>query len=252
MIDFTPIVRFALLLVRPGALVMTAPVFGGRYVTPTVKAGLTGVLALLLAPLVEVPTTFDPVGIVVLTVRELVVGLSLAFAVRLVVAAAELAGGLVGFSAGFSVAAIVDPQSGVRNNLIAALYGTLALFTFLAVDGHHIVLRSLVESYQVLPIGPGGIADTIPDLMTRVLGVIFLVGTRLAAPVVVVLLLLELSLGLMARAAPALNLMVVGFPLRVTVGLLAISAAIGAAPAVMAALIEPAMDLATQLALAFG
>jgi flagellar biosynthetic protein FliR len=252
MIDFTAIVRFALLLVRPGALVMTALVFGGRYVPPMVKVGLTGMLALLLAPLVEVPTTFDPIGIVVLMLRELVVGLSLAFGVRMIVAAAEMAGGLIGFQAGFSVAAIVDPQSGVRNNVVSALYGTLALFTFLAVDGHHILLRALAESYQVLPLGPGGIAETIPDLVTRVIGIIFLIGTRLAAPVVVVLLMMELSLGLLARAAPALNLMVVGFPLRVMIGLLAISAAIGAAPAVVSGLIEPAMDLATQLALAFG
>ena len=252
MIDFTPIMRFALLLVRPGALVMSTPVFGGTYVTPMVKVGLTGVLALLLAPLVDVPTTFDAVALVVLMTRELVVGLSLAFAVRLVLGAAEMAGGLIGFQAGFSVAAVVDPQSGVRNNVIAALYASLALFIFFAVDAHHVVLRSLVQSYQVLPLGTGGIADTIPDLITRMLGVIFLVGTRLAAPVVVVLLMLELSLGLMARAAPALNLMVVGFPLRVLLGLVAIAAAIGTVPGVVTGLVEPVMELATQLALAFG
>ena len=252
MIDFTPIVRFALLLVRPGALIMTATVFGGTYVTPMVKVGLTGVIAILLAPLVDVPTTFDPVGIVVLMARELVVGLSLAFAVRLVLAAVEMAGGLIGFQAGFSVASVVDPQSGVRNNVIAALYGSLALFIFFVVDGHHSVLRSLAQSYQVLPLGTGGIADTIPVLVTRMLGVIFLVGTRLAAPVVVVLLMLELSLGLMARLAPALNLMVVGFPMRVMLGLVAIAAAVGAVPAVVTGLIEPAMELATELALAFG
>lgn len=247
--DVVPFVRMGILMIRPGALVMTAPLFGGQTVPMQVRIGLTLLLALVLAPVVQLPETAP--SLTVLVARELVIGLSIALAIRIVVSAAELAGYLAGFQAGFSIAAIIDPQRGVRNNMIASLYGTLAVFTFFMIDGHHSVLRALADSYTVLPIGVGAIDQGLVAAVMGALGLIFRVGLQLAVPVVVALLVVELALGLIARTAPAMNLMVIGFPIRALAGLVALAVAVTVIPSLVRSALLPALEIATQTALAF-
>ena len=102
--------------------------------------------SLVLAPTVAVPMAGNDVSLALLVAREVVIGLSIAFAVRALIAAAELAGHLSGFQIGFSYAATIDPVSGVRNSVITSLYGLLAMLAFFAINGHHEVLRALVAS----------------------------------------------------------------------------------------------------------
>jgi flagellar biosynthetic protein FliR len=249
-VDFFSVERLGLVLVRPGMLVMAAPAFGGVYAPAVVKIGLTLLLGVTLAPLVALPAT--PAGLLpILVMREAAIGLALAMAVRVLVSGAELGGHLIGFQIGFSYSAIVDPQSGVRNNLIAALHGMTALIVFMALDGHHALIRTLAASYQALPVGTGHVDAALVGIITSMLGVIFDLGAHLAAPVVVALVLVELALGLIARSAPALNLMVVGFPIRLMTGLIALAAAIRVGPGLMTTVSEVAIDLGTRLALAF-
>jgi flagellar biosynthetic protein FliR len=151
--------------------------------------------------------------------REVALGFALALGIRVMVAGAELGGHLAGFQMGLSYGATVDPQSGVRNPLLAALYGNLALVTFLMIGGHHAFLRALHQSYVDLPVGAGGIDGSLPQTVADMLAVVFVLGARLAAPVVVVLVVSEIAMALMARAAPALNLMAVGAPVRLLIGL---------------------------------
>lgn len=251
MTDFTPVVQFGLLLVRTGMLVGTAPAFGGLYAPPFVKVGLTVALASLLLPLVAVPVTWTAPTLVLVVAREAAIGLALGMSVRVLLAGAELAGHLAGFQIGFGYAGIVDPQSGVRNTLLATLYATIALLTFLAINGHHVLLQALVESYQALPIGSGHVDASMPQIVMRLLGLMFTIGAQLAAPVVVVLLVVEVAMGLIARAAPAVNLMVIGFPVRVLVGLLILATAVQAIPAVVSRVATPAVELAVRAAFTF-
>ena len=102
MIDLTPVLRFGLLLVRPGMVVMTAPALGGIYVPPHVKIGLTGLIAFGLLPSVSVPPTGSDVSLTVMIARELAIGMSLALVTRALFVAAEFAGHLAGFQIGFS------------------------------------------------------------------------------------------------------------------------------------------------------
>jgi len=136
MLDTPAIVRFALLVVRPGMLVVAAPMFGASYVPVPVRVGLGVLLGVILAPLVTAPLVTEPVGILVTVTSEVVTGIALGMGVRVLIAAAELAGHMVGFQMGLSYAALVDPQSGVRNNMLAALYANLAMIVFLSIDGH--------------------------------------------------------------------------------------------------------------------
>jgi flagellar biosynthetic protein FliR len=250
-IDLSTVVRFALLLVRPGMVVMIAPMLGGTYAPTRVKVGLTVLLAAALAPSVAVPMAANDVSLTLLVSREIVIGLAIAMSVRALIAAAELAGHLSGFQIGFSYAATVDPVSGVRNTVLTSLYGLLALMAFFAINGHHEIIRALAISYARLPIGAGHIDESILTSVRQILALVFTVGARLAAPIIVVLLIVELAIGLIARSAPALSFMVVGYPLRLIVGLSVLAVMIATVPAVVSSVIARTISLSLDLAAAF-
>jgi flagellar biosynthetic protein FliR len=183
--------------------------------------------------------------------REIVIGLSIALAVRALIAAAELAGHLSGFQIGFSYAATIDPVSGVRNTVITSLYGLLAILAFFAINGHHEILRALAVSYARLPIGAGQIDGSILLAVRQILALVFTVGARLAAPIIVVLLIVELAVGLISRSAPALSFMVIGYPLRIIVGLAVLALMIATVPSVVASVVGRTISLGLDLAAAF-
>ena len=138
--DFGPMARFGLLLVRPAMLVGAAPAFGGAFTPALARVGLSVLLTVTLMPLVAVPDVNGTLAVVGFVVREMAIGFALALAVQVLVTGAELAGQVSGYQIGLSYGSMVDPQSGVRNNLLSALYGNLALFTFFLIDGHHTII----------------------------------------------------------------------------------------------------------------
>ena len=249
--DLSVLERFAMLLIRPGMLVALAPGLGGAQLPAHVKVGLTVLLGVGLLPSVAVPLGLGEVGLLVVVAREAVIGLSLAFALRALIAGAEFAGHLSGQQIGFSYGATIDPQSGVRNNMLATLYGLLATIGFLAINGHHAILRALAQSYAGLPIGGGHVDPSIVTSVRDILGMVFIVGARLAAPVIVVLLVVELAVGLISRASPALSFMVIGYPIRLIVGLALLAALIPTIPAVTNSLVDSALMAGANLARAF-
>lgn len=251
MIELPPITRLGLLLVRPGFLVMAVPAFGSGFAPVTVRIGLMVTVSVLLMPFVALPAELPPTALVGVVAREAVIGLALAMAVRALIAATELAGNLMGFSIGFFLAAVVDPQTGVQNKVLSAAYATFALVVFFLVDGHHAVLRSLAASYSILPVGAGQIDGPIGMIVGRLLGVVFVLGVQLAAPVLVVLFVVELALGLMSRLAPQMNLMMLGMPLRVAIGLTVLASTLHMVPRLLASTFGSTLELSERLARAF-
>jgi flagellar biosynthesis protein FliR len=249
--DLSILPRFALLLVRPGMLIMAAPSFGGTFAPAPVRLGLTVFVAVSLLPVVGLPDAAGTVAIAPTVLRELAIGLAIAMAVRAVLAGAELAGHLAGFQIGFAYGSLVDPQSGARHTHLAVLYGNLALLAFLAANGHHALLRAITSSYVTLPVGSGAVNASLVPAITELLGIVFVLGVRLAMPVIVLLLCLELALGLMARAAPGINLMIVGMPIRIIVGLLVVALVVPIMPTVVVRFITPALDAGLRAARAF-
>jgi len=247
-IDVTPLLSLGLLLVRPGVLVIAAPPFGSVYAPMPVKIGVTVLLAIVLVPLVDVPAVPTTANLAGIVVREFAIGLAMALAIRALIAAAEFGGHLIGFQMGLGYSAIVDPQAGVRNNVMAVLYGNVAVVTFLLANGHHAFLRALRDSYARLPIGLGSVADSLPQSVASLLGLIFTLGVRLALPVVTVLLVAELALALMARSAPALNLMADGASVRLMVGLLLLAVVVPAAFSVLAGYTTPVLEAGARAA----
>jgi flagellar biosynthetic protein FliR len=247
--DFTGVARFGLLLVRPGMLLASAPVFG-TFAPPFVRVGLIVLVTLALAPVVAMPAAGEGLGLSLVAAREMMIGLSLGLSVRILVAAAELAGHLAGFQIGFAYASLVDPQSGARNGVISALYANLTVIVFLGLNGHHQMLQALAASYTALPLGGAGGTGNLAGLVARSLGTVFVIGVRLAAPVVLVLVLVEVMLGLLARAAPQLNLMITAAPIRLFVGLVILGTTVAVVPDVVAGSIGVVLTLAARLAAA--
>jgi len=249
--DFSVVARFALLLVRPGMVISVAPGIGGAFIPARVRVGLTVLIALGLLPSVAVPQGAATLPLLVVIAREVCIGLSLAFAMRLLIAGAEFAGHLAGAQMGFSYGATVDPQSGVRSTMLATLYGSLATLAFLGINGHHMLLRALTASYQGVPIGAGQINPSILKTVSEMLGLVFIIGARLAAPIIIVLLLVELAIGLISRSQPALTFMVIGYPIRIVVGLFLIGVLLPTVPSVTSSLIESSLMMGARLAAAF-
>jgi flagellar biosynthesis protein FliR len=249
--DLTPIVRLGLLLVRPAMVIQLAPGLGGKHIPPMAKIGITVLLAVGLLPSVTVPAGAGEVNLTMVIAREMAIGMALGFVVQALIAGVEFAGQMSGNQIGFSYGATIDPQKGVRNPLLATLYGMLATLAFLAVNGHHAMLRALAASYQALPIGPGHVNGSLVSSVREVLGMVFMIGIRLAAPIVVVLLIVELAVGLISRAAPTLSYQIIGYPIRIIVGLFVIAALIWTIPGVTTSLIPNVVIAATRAAAAF-
>ena len=183
--------------------------------------------------------------------REMAIGLALALAVRVIIAAAEFAGHFAGYQIGLSLGSLIDPQSGVRNNVLALLYGNSSWSSLPGDQRPPLAAARAGRLLRGLPIGLGRVGDTLASSVARLLGLVFVLGVRIAAPVVVVLLLVELALGLLARVAPSLNVMIAGAPVRVIVGLLVLAASLVALPALIGRYVPTVFELGAGLAAAF-
>lgn len=251
MIDLAPFFAIGLLLVRPGALILSAPILGGAYVPAQVKIALTVFVALMLLPTTVVPAVPSAMGMAAVVARETAIGLAFGLAMRVVISAAEFAGHLAASQMGLAYAATVDPSSGARHTSVATLYGNVAMITFLGVNAHHVFLRALGDSYSRLPIGVGQAGASMPEMVMALLGITFTFAVRLAAPFIIVLVVVELGMALVTRAAPTLNLMLLGAPVRVLIGLLIMGLVAPEAVRVLASMSTGAVQTGIRAAEAF-
>jgi flagellar biosynthetic protein FliR len=224
---------FLLVLARTGALVVASPVLGQGTGYGGFRVGLTFFLALLLYTATGAPVEAPPFELGLMVLREVVIGVFLGFLLQLVLQAVRVAGELVGQEMGFLVARQVDPTSGVASSLVTNLYENLFVLTILALGGHHWLLRSLERSFAFAPIGRIELGRGMAPTALAMFAETFRAGLVFAAPVMMFLLLVSLLIGLLARAVPGLNVLEVGFTLRVLVALVALF--------VFAPLLEPAL-----------
>jgi flagellar biosynthesis protein FliR len=207
-------------LTRILGLIATAPLFGNLSVPVRVKLGLGIMLTLVIAPTVPAMPATDPMsfaGLLIL-IQQLVIGLAMGFAMRIVFAAVEMAGEIAGLTMGFGFATFFDPQTRGRSSAIAQFLALLTLMLFLALDIHLMLVATLVESFVSLPIsatptGGSGFRD-----VASWGGLVFSSGVQLALPLVAALLLTNIALGVLTRAAPQLNLFGIGFPVTLGAG----------------------------------
>ena len=216
------LINFIWPLTRILGLIMVAPVFGHRSVPGRVKIGLGIFIALIIAP------TLPPMpdvslgswhGLFIL-VQQLLIGVAIGFIMRIVFAAVEAAGEIVGLQMGLGFASFFDPQSAGQTLVLARFFNMLALLIFLAVNAHLLLLGVLVDSFQSLPISPQPLSAAGFYNVAAFGSTVFAVGLQLALPVIAIMLMTNLSLGILTRSAPQLNIFAIGFPITLGVGLI--------------------------------
>ncbi len=214
-------VVYALVLVRTAALVTFLPVFGSRMVSLTIKASLALILALILAPLAlpEAMVPKDTWSFLWVALTEAMLGVALAFFVRLIFAGVQFGGQLLGFQMGFGVANVLDPATGVQAPVLSQFAYLVALLLFLVLDLHHLFLLGLGESFRLLPLGTLVLKRSLFEFLSLKGAVLFSLGLKVMAPALVILLLIQFALGIVSRFVPQINVMIVSFPLTIAVGL---------------------------------
>ncbi len=206
--------------IRIGAMLAAAPLFSARYVPVRIRLGLAMAITIVVAPTIPaVPAVvpFSGEGFLIAW-QQVLTGLIMGIALRLVFTVFELAGQIVAQHMALHFASLVDPNSGVQVPMLSQFYLVLATLAFLALNGHLLCIQVLAESFRVMPIGLDGMGRE--GLWSLVLqgGWIFSAAVLFALPVVAALLIVNLAFGVMTRAAPQLNIFAVGFPITLILG----------------------------------
>ncbi|HOA92281.1 MAG TPA: flagellar biosynthetic protein FliR [Quisquiliibacterium sp.] len=212
---------FLLPLFRVLAMMSSAPILSNRAFTVRARVGLAALVALVVAPFAGPvdPSGFaGPAGLV-LVAREVLIGLTIGFVARLLFAAFEIAGEAIGLQMGLSFAGFFDPQQG-QANAVGRFVNTIAMLAFVALNGPLAVIVTVVESFSTYPAGVASFAFVLERTPVQLGGEIFALALNLALPFMALLLFSSLSLGVISRVAPQLQLMSIGFPVTIFTGLL--------------------------------
>ncbi|HEX4949629.1 MAG TPA: flagellar biosynthetic protein FliR [Blastocatellia bacterium] len=221
-IPLRPILIFAVVLARVGGVVTFAPFWNHKAVNGKIRALLAMVISLLLTPVLMPHIATPPTEIFHLTLLlggELIIGFILGFAGRLVFSALEIAASMVGFQMGLSLASTIDPATQAQTAALGIMAQMLGLMVMLAADGHHWMLEITVRSFQLVAPGGFGMSGSLAELMLRLSADALAVGVALATPGILILLSVESLLAVAGRVAPKLEILILGFPVKIAAGL---------------------------------
>jgi flagellar biosynthetic protein FliR len=214
---------------RIGGLFMAAPVIGTRSIPVKVRLIIAIAVTIVIVPLVDIPTDVSPVSFdgFLVTLQQILIGIAMGLTLRVVFVALELAGQVIGQLMGLLMASMLDPSNGTQVPIISQVYLLLASLLFLSIDGHLIMIAALAESFQSLPISSQGISsDAVWTFLTWISS-IMATAVIIALPAIASLLIVNISFGVMTRAAPQLNIFAVGFPIMIVLGVLIIMLTLG-------------------------
>jgi flagellar biosynthetic protein FliR len=212
---------FFLTLMRVSLVLFMLPFYGGEYIPAQVKASLCLVLSAALWPHLSFPGELlpaHPAGLITMILAEALLGLTLGLCVYFIFAAIQTGGEIIGFQMGFTMVTLADPSSGAQVSISSHLLYTVALIIFLALDGHLHLLRALADSFRIMPPGGMTLRPALTEDILALSGGMFSLAVKIAAPAIVALFTAELALALMGRAAPQMNLLTMGFPIKIAVG----------------------------------
>ena len=206
------------------ALFGAMPVLGQRGVPMRLRVALAFLIAVCAqASLPAMPVVpLDSATALLLLVQQMLVGLTLAFAARIVFAAIEFAGEVIGLQMGLNFAGFFDPMSGGQSTAVSRFFGVSVSWLFIVINGHLLLISAVVQSFVAFPVGPEPFAF-LRAVRPEVWGAeIFALGLWIALPMVAMLLFVNLVLGIVSRVAQQMNIFAIGFPITVGVGLLGV------------------------------
>lgn len=216
---------FVLVFFRLAGMMLFAPLFGSAQIPKRVRVLLVLVLALGICRTVKAVTLPETGWQLALGIGgEMAFGLALGMLMSFVFIAAQWAGEMIGQQMGFNIGQTFDPQYGGGGSLMGDLYFWLTMVIFLTVGGHHEMLRGVRDSFEKLPLLSLSVDQPLFDLIVELFQSATILALRLASPVLVTMLAVDLSLGLIGRTLPQFNVMQAGMSVRSMIGMLVVIA----------------------------
>ncbi len=213
---------FLLVFVRMTGLFVVAPIFGRRNIPAYFKIGFSFFSALILVNTTVVQNAQygnSIPGYALLIIKEFLVGLSIGFVAYLACTAIYIAGEIIDRQIGFAIANVMDPISNIQVPVTSNLYFIISMLMFLTINGHHMLIQTLFDSFQSLPLGAAVLNEEIVDGISGLFTTVLATGFKIAAPIVAAILVTDIALGTISKMVPQINIFVVGMPLKIIVGM---------------------------------
>jgi flagellar biosynthesis protein FliR len=220
---------FILALTRVLAILVQVPVFGSEIIPTQTKIGLGALLAMIVLPWSPLPATVEAIPWLLyatLILRELIIGLLAGFAAALTFGAFQITGKLIDMSSGFGAGQVFNPAMSEAGGTLDQFFILVVMLYFLLTNGHHVFLQGLQATFKILPLNQP-LPEINPESLMKLSSGLIASGVQMALPVVGALFLTDLTLGLLAKVAPQINVFFLGLPIKVWVGIFALSLLFG-------------------------
>lgn len=239
---------FALALIRTTAWISICPPFNSPAIPRRIRVGLATAIALLLAETIggSVDVDAETGEFVLLAIGQIAAGLALGFIVFLMFSAIQAAGELIDLQVGFALGAVLDPLSGTSAAPIGRFHQLLAVTILFAMDGHTLVVRGYVRSVEAVPLGGIDLGELMQELVS-LFGAFMVAAVEIGLPVLAALFLAEIALGLLGKAAPQMNIMVLGFVAKAFIAFGLLSVTVVAVPNSVESILVRSFDAATDV-----
>ncbi|WMJ81347.1 fused FliR family export protein/FlhB family type III secretion system protein [Clostridium sp. MB40-C1] len=226
MIDTVYFTAFILIFIRLFAFIQVVPAFYPSGTPYLVKGTLPAIIAFIIMPGIDhsgVNLINNNFALLTAAIAEIGTGLTFGFIVNLCFNCVRYAGSLMDMQIGFAMISMFDPNSSSNTTLIERMLYWFSLIIFLTIDGHHMLIKQLIESFSVVHLGNFILSQKSAMIIVQVFIKYFELGLRIAIPIILIIILTDLTLALVAKTVPQLNVMILGLPIKILLGLSVIS-----------------------------
>jgi flagellar biosynthesis protein FliR len=234
--------KFMLVFFRIVSVLWFIPLLSSRFVSTLFKAGLSLLIAFLLYGSVNITVAGDvfsnPYSFLLLTLREVFIGVTIGFVAKIVFSSINVAGDIMSLQAGFSFARFMDPFTMTQVSVLEQVKNLLAIMVFFAIDAHHIVFQAISASFTELPIGAAALREPLLHYVVNATARVFSLGFKIGAPIIVTLFLVELAFGMLSRMIPQVNIFIEGVPIKILITTIMLIVSIGVTVPVIANLFK--------------
>lgn len=240
---------------RMTGLFLSAPIFANRQMPVRVKVLVIILLSGTMAYYVPVNYAVHystPAFFMAALALEILVGYTIGLVTYVCFAAIQLAGQIMDMQMGFAIVNVVDPHSGTQIPLMGNFNNLVALLIYLCINGHHYLLQAVVQSYQVIPVMGAHLSRDFMELIFEITIYMFVIAVKISAPVVIAILTTDIAMGFVARTVPQMNVFIVGIPLKIFMGLVALIVMLPVYVWFMGVLFERFFQYLDQIIMALG
>jgi flagellar biosynthetic protein FliR len=215
-------INYLFVTARVSGILFTAPVFGSSSVDVRLRLFFSFILGFILYSIKGDVTLedIDTVLLFIILIKELLIGIAMGVLGQFIFAGVQLGGQIIGFQMGFAVVDVIEPQSNIQASIIAQFQNIVMILIFLAIGGHLLIIKAIAYSFDVVKLGTFVFSDNSYIFIVKLFANVFVIAIKLVAPVFVTMLITHVVMGLIGRLVPQINLLIVGFPLQIAVGLI--------------------------------